>query len=76
MGFNDWRLMAEAGTERQCLVLDPNADPALAPTGLRLRFITVKHDDCSHKSGSEGDRIREGNTKVFWASARLRVSQD
>jgi predicted RecB family nuclease len=53
--FYDGRLMAEAGNERQCLVLDPNADPALAPTG--LRFISVEHEGCSQKSEPEADRV-------------------
>jgi DNA polymerase III delta prime subunit len=53
--FYDGRLMAEAGNERQCLVLDPNADPALAPTG--LQFISIEHERCSQKSGPEADRI-------------------
>ena len=35
--FYDGRLAAEAGNERQRLVLGPNADPALAPTGLHRR---------------------------------------
>jgi hypothetical protein len=38
--FYDARLTAEAGNEQQCLVLNPDADPALAPTG--LRFISVE----------------------------------
>jgi superfamily I DNA and/or RNA helicase len=54
--FYDGRLMAEAGNERQCLLLDPNADPALAPTG--LRFINIEHEGCSQKSDAEADRIR------------------
>ena len=32
--FYDGRLIPEPGNERQCLVLNSNADPALAPTGL------------------------------------------
>jgi hypothetical protein len=49
--------MAEAGNERQCLVLDPNADPALVPTG--LRFISIEHEGCSQKSEAEADRVRQ-----------------
>ena len=37
------------------MVLDPNADPALAPTG--LRFITIEHEGCSQKSEPEADRV-------------------
>ncbi len=52
--FYDGRLTAEAGNERQCLVLNPDADPALAPTG--LRFINVEHEGCSQKSEPEAER--------------------
>jgi superfamily I DNA and/or RNA helicase len=55
--FYDGRLVAETGNERQCLVLDPNADPALAPTG--LRFISIEHEGCSQKSEPETDRVRK-----------------
>jgi uncharacterized protein len=54
--FYDRRLMAEAGNERQGLVLDPSADAALAPTG--LRFIGIEHEGCSQKSDAEADRVR------------------
>jgi uncharacterized protein len=49
--------MAEAGNERQRLILDPNADSALAATG--LRFITVEHEGCSQKSEPEAARVRQ-----------------
>jgi hypothetical protein len=49
--------MPEAGNEQQCLVLNANADPALASTG--LRFISVEHDGCSQKSEPEADRVCE-----------------
>ena len=55
--FYDGRLTAEAGNERQCLVLSPDADPALAPTG--LRFISVEHEGCSQKSEPEAERVRQ-----------------
>ena len=55
--FYDGRLMPEAGNERQCLVLDPNADPALAAKG--LRFISIEHEGCSQKSEAEAERVRE-----------------
>jgi predicted RecB family nuclease len=53
--FYDGKLLPEEGNERQRLVLGPNADPALAPTG--LRFISVDHEGCSQKSEAEADRI-------------------
>jgi predicted RecB family nuclease len=55
--FYDGRLTAEAGNEQQCLVLNPDADPALAPTG--LRFISVEHEGCSQKSEPEAERVRQ-----------------
>ena len=55
--FYDGRLMAEAGNERQGLILNPDADPALAPTG--LRFISVEHEGCSQKSEAEANRVRQ-----------------
>jgi len=55
--FYDGRLTAETENERQRLVLGPNADPALAPTG--VRFITVEHEGCSQKSEAEADRVRQ-----------------
>lgn len=55
--FYEGRLLAEAGNERQCLVLNTDADPALAPTG--LRFISIEHEGCSQKSAPEADRVRQ-----------------
>jgi uncharacterized protein len=55
--FYDGRLLPEAGNEQQCLVLNPDADPALASTG--LRFISVEHEGCSQKSEPEADRVCE-----------------
>lgn len=55
--FYDGRLLPELGNERQGLILDPNADPTLAPTG--LRFISIEHEGCSQKSDAEAERIRE-----------------
>jgi AAA domain-containing protein len=55
--FYDGRLLPEPGNERQCLVLDPCADPALVPTG--LRFISIEHEGCSQKSDTEADRVRQ-----------------
>ena len=53
--FYDGRLLPDEGNERQRLVLEPNADPALAPTG--LRFIGVEHEGCSQKSEPEANRV-------------------
>ena len=39
------------------MVLNPDADPALAPTG--LRFISVEHEGCSQKSEPEAERVRQ-----------------
>jgi predicted RecB family nuclease len=55
--FYDGRLAAEDGNEQQCLVLRPDADPALAPTG--LRFISVEHEGCAQKSEAEAERVRQ-----------------
>jgi superfamily I DNA and/or RNA helicase len=55
--FYDGRLLPEAGNENQSLVLNPDADPALAPTG--LRFISIEHEGCSQKSEPEADRVRQ-----------------
>jgi superfamily I DNA and/or RNA helicase len=54
--FYDGRLMPESGNERQCLLLGQNADPVLAPTG--LRFVDVEHEGCTQKSQAEADRVR------------------
>src|SRR5580704_12250767 len=53
--FYDGRLMPEAGNERQSLMLDQNADPALVSTG--LGFIPVEHEGCSQRSEPEAERI-------------------
>jgi uncharacterized protein len=55
--FYDGRLMPEPGNERQCLILGQNADPTLAPTG--LRFIAVEHEGCTQKSEPEAERVRD-----------------
>jgi hypothetical protein len=55
--FYDGRLTAEAGNEQQRLVPNPDADPALVPTG--LRFIGVEHEGCSQKSEPEAERVRQ-----------------
>ena len=55
--FYDARLTAEAENGRQRLVLNPDADPALAPTG--LRFVSVEHEGCSQKSDPEVERVRQ-----------------
>jgi hypothetical protein len=53
--FYEGRLLPEAGNERQCLILDPNVDRALAPTG--LRFISIEHEGCAQKSDAEAYRV-------------------
>ena len=55
--FYDGRLIAEAGNERQRLILNPDADPVLAPSG--LRFISLEHEGCSQKSEPEAERVRQ-----------------
>jgi superfamily I DNA and/or RNA helicase len=55
--FYEGRLMAEQGNENQSLVLSRDADPALAPTG--LRFISIEHEGCSQKSDAEANRVRQ-----------------
>jgi hypothetical protein len=61
--FYDGRLMPEPGNERQCLILDQNADPALAPTG--LRFVAIEHEGCEQRSEPEADRVREVFTSLL-----------
>lgn len=55
--FYEGRLMPETGNERQGLILNPGADPALTPTG--LRFISVEHEGYSQKSEPEAERVRQ-----------------
>jgi superfamily I DNA and/or RNA helicase len=72
--FYDGRLMPEAGNERQGLILNPSADPALVATG--LRFISVEHDGCSQKSEPEADRVRQLYQSLLgqrWTNRELRV---
>jgi uncharacterized protein len=53
----DGRLRSEPKTERQRLVLRPDADPeALASTG--LRFVCVEHEGCAQKSLPEAERLK------------------
>ncbi|MGH6878386.1 MAG: TM0106 family RecB-like putative nuclease, partial [Rhizomicrobium sp.] len=53
--FYDGRLKPEKGNEKQRLVLGRNADPALAPTG--LRFVEVEHTECSQRCEVEAERL-------------------
>lgn len=46
--FYDGRLMPESGNEQQHLILDANADPVLAATG--LRFVAVEHEGCEQRN--------------------------
>lgn len=52
----DGRLKPEEENKNQRLVLRPDADEALAPTG--LRFVEVLHEGCAQKSPEEAARIR------------------
>ncbi len=53
--FYDGRLLPAAGNERQRLLLLPDADPGLAPAG--LRFVDVAHEGCAQKSEPEAERV-------------------
>jgi hypothetical protein len=45
------------GTNGQRLIVGPDADSDLAPTG--LRFISIEHQGCSQKSQAEAERVRQ-----------------
>jgi predicted RecB family nuclease len=53
----DARLEPEPHTINQVLLLNADAHPALAPTG--VRFVPTHHDACSQQSEEEADLIRE-----------------
>lgn len=53
----DSRLLSDASTFNQSLVLDANAHPALKPTG--IRYIPVEHDACSQRSEEEAVVVRD-----------------
>jgi uncharacterized protein len=53
----DSRLLSDASTFNQALVLDANADPAFKPTG--IRYIPVEHDACSQRSEEEASVVRD-----------------
>jgi superfamily I DNA and/or RNA helicase len=74
--FYAGRLMAEPGNENQSLVLSRDADPGLAPTG--LRFIPVEHEGCSQTSEPEADRVRQLYQSLLgqrWTDRKGRVRQ-
>ena len=52
----DGRLEAEAKNVNQRLVLKADANPALAPTG--VKFLPVEHDGCSQRSDVEAEVVR------------------
>jgi len=52
----DGRLQAEAKNANQRLVLKPDANPALGPTG--VKFLPVEHDGCSQRSDVEAEVVR------------------
>jgi uncharacterized protein len=68
-GFYDGRLTDEAENAQQVLVLNPDADPVLAPTG--LRFISVEHDGWSQKSEPEADQVGQLHQSLL-AQCRFR----
>jgi uncharacterized protein len=51
----DGRLSAHPKTERRVLRLSADADPALAPAG--LRFVPVEHVGATQESAEEADRV-------------------
>ncbi|HZZ95188.1 MAG TPA: TM0106 family RecB-like putative nuclease [Usitatibacter sp.] len=53
----DSRLAAAPGNERQTLVLDRSAHPALLATG--IRFLPVAHDGCSQRSEPEALVVKD-----------------
>jgi uncharacterized protein len=55
--FYDGRLLPEIGNEKQGLILNQDADPALVSSG--LRFISIDHEGCSQKSEAEANRVRQ-----------------
>jgi hypothetical protein len=55
--FYDGRLLPETGNERQGLILNPDADPALEATG--IRFVGIEHEGCSQKSEPEASDFRQ-----------------
>ncbi len=73
--FYDDRLLPEAGNEQQGLILNADADPALAATG--LKFITIEHEGYSQKSEPEADRVRQLYQSLLgqlWTDREGRVS--
>ncbi len=51
------RLQPETANQNQCLLLEHDAHPDLARTG--LRFVSVEHSGCSQKCEPEGTQIRD-----------------
>lgn len=51
----DGRLEPEAENAKQCLLLGPDAHPALRPTG--VRYLPIEHDGCSQRSTEEADLV-------------------
>jgi hypothetical protein len=51
----------ESGNERQGLIFNADADPALEATG--IRFVGIEHEGCSQKSEPEASDF--GNRRVF-----------
>jgi uncharacterized protein len=71
--FYDGRLHPDPSNARQRLVLGPNADTVLAPTG--IRFVDVDHSDCSQSSEAEAvilNRVFRNLLKQRWVNAQGR----
>jgi hypothetical protein len=68
--FHDERLLAEMGNERQDLILNPDADPALEANDIRL--VGIEHEGCSKKSESEASDV--GDHRVFQRLANARIA--
>lgn len=53
----DGRLLPEPENEKQALVLNKSAHPALKPYG--VQYLPVEHDGCSQSSEEEAEAIKE-----------------
>jgi uncharacterized protein len=66
----DGRLDPAPGNERQALVLDGSAHPALQAAG--IRFLPVAHDGCSQRCQAEADVVAELYESLLRQSSRDR----
>jgi uncharacterized protein len=53
----DGRLLPDAANQRQRLVIDATAHPALKRTG--IRFLPVRHDGCKQRSDAEAAVVKD-----------------